>query len=200
MKLSSRVVLTEPEVRYYFDQIAAGISDIHIERNYSQDWGLRPLHPKLIVFYRNASQEKGLECAPIFKGRTRSIPRSIWQTLTVRTEGQELDSMLEYWGASDIRSNPVITAPETPPVVSQEAGLSLRLARTILSRHQKSGRRSTRTSASGSSWTGRPSTSTTRAPEIRQLNSRVRLQGPDVGIIRETPLQGRGRAPGYQLN
>ena len=55
-------------------------------------------------------KRKGLESAPIFKGRTRSIPRSIWQTLTVRTEGQELNSMLEDWGASDILSNPVITA------------------------------------------------------------------------------------------
>ena len=39
-------------------------------------------------------KRKGLEAAPIFKGRTRS-------TLTVKTEGQEL----EDWGVTDIRSN-----------------------------------------------------------------------------------------------
>ena len=68
-----------------------------------------PVTSKFIVIYRNASQEC-LESAPIFKGRTRSIPRSLWQTLTVRTEGQELSSMLEDWGASDILSNPVTRA------------------------------------------------------------------------------------------
>ena len=52
----------------------------------------------MIVSFREAPKRKGREAAPIFKGRTRS-------TLTVRTEGQELDSMLEDWGATDIRSN-----------------------------------------------------------------------------------------------
>ena len=34
----------------------------------------------------------------------------MWQTITVRTEGQDLDSMLKDWGTTDIRSNPVIMA------------------------------------------------------------------------------------------
>ena len=53
-------------------------------------------------------KKTGLENAPIFKGRTRAVPRETWQTLTVRTEGNELSEKLEEWGA-EIKARPAAT-------------------------------------------------------------------------------------------
>ena len=52
---------------------------------------------------------KSLENSPIFKSRTRSVPDSVLQQLTVRSDGTELTWKLEEWGAPDLNVNPVIT-------------------------------------------------------------------------------------------
>ena len=45
----------------------------------------------------------------IFKARSTLVPATIWPTLMVRSEGAEVNSLLQEWGAPDLGVEPVIS-------------------------------------------------------------------------------------------
>ena len=55
--------------------------------------------------------------APIFKSRTAAVPPKFWKALLVRSEGAEVNELLEEWGAPDLGALPatslLISAKET---------------------------------------------------------------------------------------